>query len=83
MLPVLTSGDSLPSADCERSEQDQTFVFPFSNPNSLKPKLPLQVTNFKGMSDFGSLLLTLQRITTSFGKGTIRELQHGSLRATY
>ena len=47
----------------------------------LKP--PLQVTNSKGMSDNGSLLLTLQRITTSFGKVIIKELENGSCRAAY
>ena len=43
----------------------------------------LQVTSFKGRSDIGSLLQTLHRTTTSFGKHTIREQPLGSSRATY
>src|SRR6266851_1226281 len=55
------------------------FFYPY--PPRLKP--PLQVTNSKGMSDIGSLLLTLQRITTSFGKVIIKELENGCFRAAY
>jgi hypothetical protein len=42
-----------------------------------------QVTNCKGMSNIGLLLLTHQRIMTSCGKHTTLELPHGSLRVTH
>ena len=59
-------------------------LFPrFFNPHLPRLKPPLQVTNSKGMSDIGSLLLTLQRITTSFGEATIKEPENGSFRAEY
>jgi hypothetical protein len=82
-LAVLTSGRSFTSGDRKRGEQDQTFVSPLFYPYLPRPKLPLQVINSKGMSDFGSLLLTLRRTTTSSGRDTIKEPGNGSLRAAY
>jgi hypothetical protein len=59
-------------------------LFPrFFYPYLPRLKRPLQVTNSKGMSDNGSLLLTLQRITTSFGKVTIKGPENGCFRAAY
>jgi hypothetical protein len=83
VLAVLTSGCSFTSGDRKRGEQDQTFVSPLFYPYLPRSKPPLQVINSKGMSDFGSLLLTLQRTTTSSGRDTIKEPENGSLRAAY
>jgi len=59
-------------------------LFPcFFYPHSPRLKPLLQVANSKGMSNIGSLLLTLQRITTSFGKVTMKEAENGSFRAAY
>src|SRR5579863_8029970 len=53
------------------------------NPHPQSQEFPLQVTNSKRISDFGSLLLILQRTTASSGKDTMKELQHGSFRVAY
>ena len=49
----------------------------------LETKVALQVTSCKGTSNAGSLLPIHQQTTTSSGKLTIMELQHGSLRPMY
>ena len=43
----------------------------------------LQVTSCKGTSNIGFPLLTRQRIITSFGRRTLLELPHGSLRVLH
>ena len=66
------------SPDAKRNEQDETLLFLY--PFVAETDGTLQVTSCKRISNIGFPLPTHQRIMTLFGKRTILERPHGSLR---
>src|SRR5712671_1406661 len=65
----------------DETKKMKRLLLPHSVTQFYKTDVTLQVTNYKEMSNDGSLLPTLHQTTTSFGNHTVAELQNGSSRA--